>query len=399
MSIEDRVRRVLAEAVADEPALRGAPLEYASRHRRRRLVMAGAVAMALVVAAVVVVTAVRSREHPLPSTVSTKGWKTWTDAAGNLRLLYPPDWVVRPRSAGLIRIAPPEHAGRATADSPPFAVGVRAVAPGYYLGETTGVNLTRGRLPSGLAYVVYEEDPAALVPPTDAPAPSRNSAELPHRRTYTIDWGRSCHTGADGQPSCRPDLVMTGIMAASTPLWDRYRAVAEAIVSTIAPLSPTAPSPGDRTRPACRKDQWRLFHPGGWSYGDLAQRYVLEGGVEFVGGPPCHLRLMLRLEVLRLDGRRLPLPGNPSTTTVEGDLPEDRQAARQNATSMVPSPLNWYWGWREWCNRDMPQARMRVTAEGGAAITVPGPPSPSTPGEPDTGCRDRGRRSTVAPWP
>ncbi|HEX8863339.1 MAG TPA: hypothetical protein VGC06_30435 [Actinomycetes bacterium] len=399
MTIEDRVRRVLAEAVADEPALRGAPLEHARRHRRRRLVMAGAVAMALALAVVVVAAAVRSREHPLPSTVPTKGWKTWTDAAGNLRLRYPPDWVVRARSAGLIRIAPPEHAAGATADSPPFAVGVRAAAPGYYLGETLGVNLTRGRLASGQAYVVYDEDPAVLVPPTETPTPSRKPTELPRRRIYTIDWGRGCRPTANHQPSCRPSLVLSGIMAASTPLWDRYRAVAEVIVNTISPLNPTAPSSGDRTRPACRPDQWRLFHPGGWSYGDLAQRYVLGGGVRFVGGPPCHLRLTLRLEVLGSDGRRLPLPGNPSTTTIEGDLPDDRQSARQNTMSMAPSPLNWYWGWQEWCNRDMPRGTMRVTAEGGATISVVGPPSPSTPGEPDTGCRDRGRPSTIAPWP
>lgn len=78
MSVEDRVRRVLAEAVADEPPLRGAPLEHAHRHRRRRLVLAGAVAMVLVLAAVAVAAAVRSREHPLPSTSPTKGWKTIT---------------------------------------------------------------------------------------------------------------------------------------------------------------------------------------------------------------------------------------------------------------------------------------------------------------------------------
>jgi hypothetical protein len=396
VSIEDRVRRVLAEAVADEPALRGAPLEYARRRHRRRAVVAGAAAMALVLAAVAAVAVVRTRERPLPSTVSTKGWRTWTDTAGNLRFRYPPDWVVRQRSAGLVRIAPPEHAADAVADNPPFAVGVRAVARGYYLGETMGVNLTRGRLPGGQAYVVYEEDPVALVPPSEVPAASRDLAELPRRRVYSVDWGRSCRTAAGGQPRCDPDTVLTGIMAASTPLWDRYRAVAETIVGTLAPLSPTRPSYGDRSRPACRPEQWRLFHPGGGLYGDLAQRYVLEGGVRFLGGPPCHLRLALRLEVLRSDGRRLALPGNPSTTTVEGDLPEDRQAG---TTSVDPSPLNWYWGWQEWCNRDLPQGRMRVSAEGGATITVSGPPSPSTPGEPDTGCRDRGRPSTVAAFP
>ena len=47
MSIEDRVRRVLADAVADEPPLRGAPLEgITHRQRRSRSVLAGAIAMA-----------------------------------------------------------------------------------------------------------------------------------------------------------------------------------------------------------------------------------------------------------------------------------------------------------------------------------------------------------------
>jgi len=389
MTIEERVRRVLAAAVADEPSLRGAPLEHATR-RRRRPVMAGAVALALVLVAVVALAAVRTREHPLPSTISTTGWTTWTDTAGNRRFRHPPDWVVRPKGDGLVRVAPPEHAAGATADLPPFAVGIRAVARGYYIGEVMGVNLTRGRLQSGQPYVVYEEDPASLVPPPEVPATSRSLAELPRRRVYTIDWGRSCRP-ADGQRSCSPDLVMTGIMAASAPLWDRYRAVAETIVGTIEPVRPVAPSSGDRGRPACTSDQWRLFHPGGMLLGDLAQRYVLVGGVAFRGGPPCHLRLTLRLEVVGLDGRRLPLPGNPSTTTVEGDLPEDRHTEA--------SPLNWSWGWQEWCNRDLPEGRMRVSAGGGATITVPGPPSPSTPGEPDTGCRDRGRPSTVAPFP
>jgi hypothetical protein len=386
MTIEDRVRRVLAEAVADEPLLRSAPLEAALRRRRRRPVLAGAVALALVLVAAVAVAAVRSREHPLPTTISTRGWTTWTDTAGNLRFRHPPDWVVRQKRANLVRVAPPEQAGGVTADNPPFAVGILAAAPGYYLGETPGVHLTRGRLPSGQAYVVYQEDLTGSNPPAEV---------SPRRRIYTFDWGRSCR-GSGGAQRCGPDRVMAGIMAASTPLWDRYRAVAETIVATIQPVRPLAPSSGDPARPACQQDQWRLFHPGGWSYGDAAQRYVLEGGVAFRGGPPCHLRLTLRLEVLGPDGRRLPLPGNPSTTAVEGDLPEDRQLG---GGTVMPTPLSWYWGWQEWCNRDLPQGRMRVRAESGATITVPGPPAPGTPGEPDTGCRDRGRPSTVAPFP
>jgi hypothetical protein len=134
MTIEDRVRRVLGEAAADEPPVRGAPLEAALRRRRRRPILAGAVALALVLVAVVAMVAVRSREHRLPSTVSTKGWTTWTDTTGNLRFRHPPGWVVRQKRADLVRVAPPEQAGGVTADNPPFAVGVLAAAPGYYLG-------------------------------------------------------------------------------------------------------------------------------------------------------------------------------------------------------------------------------------------------------------------------
>jgi hypothetical protein len=195
MTIEDRVRRVLAEAVADEPPLRGAPLDHALRRRSRRPVVAGAVAMALVLA-VVALAAVRSRERPLPSTISTKGWTTWTDTAGNLRFRHPPGWVVRQKRADLVRVAPPEHAAGATADIPPFAVGVRAVTPGYYIGETPGVNLTRGRLPSGQGYVVYDDDPAALaIPPPDVSATTRALTEVPRRRVFSIDWA-----GAAGRP-------------------------------------------------------------------------------------------------------------------------------------------------------------------------------------------------------
>ena len=45
MTIEDRVRRVLTEAVANEPPLKGAPLNAAVRRRRRRPVLAAAAAL------------------------------------------------------------------------------------------------------------------------------------------------------------------------------------------------------------------------------------------------------------------------------------------------------------------------------------------------------------------
>ena len=79
MSIEDRVRQLLVDAVANEPPLRGAPLDAALRRRRRRPLVAGAVALALLLAAVVALAAVQARQRPLPSTISTKGWKTYTD--------------------------------------------------------------------------------------------------------------------------------------------------------------------------------------------------------------------------------------------------------------------------------------------------------------------------------
>ena len=139
--------------------------------------------------------------------------------------------------------------------------------------------------------------------------------------------------------------------------------------------------------------------PGGWSYGDRAQRYVLEGGIESLGGPPCHLRVELRLEVEKPAGRALALPGNPSTITVEGDLPEDAQKGGPNSSSVQGTPLNWYWAWQEWCNTGLPQATLRITAETGASITVPGPPLADPPEEPETGCQDRGRPSSIAPWP
>ena len=394
MTIDDRVRRVLEHAVAHEPPPRTAPLPAVRRRRRRRPVLAGAVAVILVLAAMAGLVAVRTTRQPLPSTDPTAGWKVFTDTTGNLRFRYPPDWVLRERQRGWWRIAPPDQATGMLKDQPPFAVGIRARSTGYYLGEQTGANLTRGRLASGQAYVVTEASGEIEVPP------GQKAPKLPRQRTYTIDWGRACTSGG-ANPGCRTQVVQAGMSAYphDTPLWDRHLAVGRAIVESIAPVTPVPPSSGDRTRPACRPDQWRLFHAGGWSYQDLAQRYVLEGGFKFLGGPPCHLALALRLDVEKPAGHPLPLPGNPSRTTVEGDLPEDQDPSTANVTIYQGSPLSWIWAWQEWCNKGLPQATLRITAETGAGITVPGPPKADPPEEPETGCQDRGRRSTIQPWP
>jgi hypothetical protein len=387
MTIEDRVRRVLTEAVANEPPPRGAPLQVAIRRRRRRPVLVGAVAVALALAVVAGLVAVRELRAPLPATDPTAGWTVYNDAARNLQLRYPPGWVLREREPGWVRIAPPDQAAGMLEDFPPFALGVRAPADGYYIGQV-GVEATRGRLPGGQAFFRVQEEYKAP------------DVELVRSWTYAIDWGRRCATGG-ATSGCRTQVVRAGVMAAgrSPALWDRHRATAELVVGTIAPLTPGLPSAGDRSRPACRADQWRLYHPGGWSYGDGAQRYVLEGGIESLGGPPCHLRLELRLEVEKPAGRRLPLAGNPSTQVIEGDLPEDGHVVQENVTSELVTPLAWRWGWQEWCNEGLPQATLRITPEAGNAITVPGPPLADPPEEPETGCEDRGRPSSIAPWP
>jgi hypothetical protein len=394
MTIEDRVRRVLADAAAGEPPPRSAPLAAVRRRRRRRPLLAGATALVLVVAAVAGLVAVRSGQRPLPSTDPTAGWKLYSDTARNLRFRYPPDWVVRERQPGWWRIAPPGQAAGMLKDQPPFAVGIRARAAGYYLGEQTGAGLARGRLASGQPYVVADESGKIEAPPGE------KAPKLSRQRAYTIDWGRACAGGGAGS-GCPTQVVRAGVSAypPDSPLWDRHLAAGQAIVGSIAPVTPLPPSSGDRARPACRPDQWRLFHPGGWSYQEGAQRYVLEGGFKFLGGPPCHLALALRLDVEKPAGHPMPLPGNPSRTTVEGDLPEDQDPSTANATIYQGSPLTWIWTWQEWCNQGLPQASLRITAETGAAITVPGPPKANPPEEPETGCKDRGRRSIIEPWP
>jgi hypothetical protein len=394
MTIEDRVRRVLTEAVAGEPPPKGAPLAAIRRRRRRRPLLAGATALILVLAAVAGLVALRSSHRPLPSTDPTAGWKVFSDTTSNLRFRYPPDWVVRERQPGWWRIAPPDQATGMLKDQPPFAVGIRTRSTGYYLGEQAGANLTRGQLASGQAYVVADESGEIEVPPGE------KAPKLSRQRTYTIDWGRACTSGG-ASPGCRTQVVQAGMSTYphDSPSWDRHQAAGQAIVESITPVTPVPPSSGDRTRPACRPDQWRLFHPGGWSYRDLAQRYVLEGGFKFLRGPPCHLSLALRLDVEKPAGHLLQLPGNPSRTTVEGDLPEDQDPSTANVTIYQGSPLTWIWAWQEWCNKGLPQASLRITADSGASITVPGPPKADPPLEPETGCQDRGRPSTIGPWP
>jgi len=390
MTIEDRVRRVLAEAVADEPSLRGAPLDHVLRRRRRRPVMIGAVAMALVLAAVVAVAAVRGAgTRPLPSTVSTTGWKAYTDVAGNLRFRYPPDWRVKAyqarsgRGPTYMTLVPP---GIAVPAMPPAAFQVSWQAgASFWIGEDwIGGTTSLGRLPDGRRYLRTVGDPVA--------------DRIPFA-SWSIDWGRPCLTGA---ARCRPHSVRFQVRAADGRLWDRYRAVAETIPTTVEQLRPTAPTVGDRGLPACRSDQWRLVWVEEWGVTNGYQGTVIQGGVRYRQGSRCHLRLTLRMAVEGEGGRALPVRGNPATTTVEGDLPVDG-IRRLSGSWVIDGAMMWRFVWDEWCNRGLPQATLRVTADGGATLAIPGmDPAPDerpprTPGPKP--CEDRGRPSVVAGWP
>jgi hypothetical protein len=121
------------------------------------------------------------------------------------------------------------------------------------------------------------------------------------------------------------------------------------------------------------------------------QGIVLQGGVQYRQGPRCHLRLTLRLAVADSGGRPLPVRGNPASTTVEGDLPVDG-IQRLSGSWVIGGAMMWRFMWREWCNRGLAQASVRVTADG-ASLTVPG--MDSAPDEPPP----RGPRAGALPGP
>jgi len=410
MTIEDRVRRVLTEAVADEPPPKGAPLQVAIRRRRRRPVLVGAAALLLVLAAVVSLVAVRDRNGPGPVTpadttappttappttvVSTAGWKTFTDAAHNLRLRYPPDWVVRRRHAeGTVTLAPPEHAAKALAQWPPAAVTVTA-GGGYYVGEVPEPGFTRGRLQGGQAYLRFESDPAQMEAWPGQPKPAANVADRPREGTFSVDWGRDCK--GIGPHRCGPHGLTVTIYAGSTALWNRYLAVAEAIVGSAEPVTPTRPSSGDRGLPACRPDQWRVIWTGEQGYAG-SQRFFVSGGIQRLKGPRCHLRARMELLVRRA-GRTLPVPGNPAAKLVEGDLPEDGIVKESGSWVMRGGPLFWSFYWNEWCNKGLEGSTgLRLTAANGQRISIPGPEPAGAGG--GSVCQDRGRPSRLAAWP
>jgi hypothetical protein len=411
MRSDEELRRVLARPDLPWPDETGAYERFLRRRVRRDRVMAAAAGLALVTmlgTAVVVARQLpqdRAPVGPPPTTspttaststmVSTNGWKTYTDAAHNLRFRYPPDWVVRRRhQEGMVTLAPREHARRMLAMWPPFAVTVGA-GGGYYVGEAPEPGMTVGRLPGGQAYLRFE----AEVDPSTGPGVPTSTAPGAARRAkvagYSIDWGRDCKGVKPYR--CGPHGVLVNIQAADPALWERHLAAAEAIVRSARPVTPTRPSHGDRSRPACRPNQWRVV----WSeeYGFAGpQRLFLSGGVQYLGGGPCHLRTRLELLVER-DGRRLPLPGNPATRTLEGDLPEDGITKDGGSLVMRGGPLFWSFIWDEWCNKGLEGPTLRLSAPNGQRLRIGDPAPAATPSPAFRGCQDGGRPSRLSPWP
>ena len=408
--LDARLQRLAAEATRDVTA---PDLEVIVRRGRRRYalsgpVLAGAVALVLVLAAVVALAAVRGRTDrppvaPAPTTaptstiVSADRWKTYTDAAHNLRFRYPPDWVVRRRhQEGMVTLAPPEQARRMLAYPPTFAVTLGA-GGGYYIGEATEPGMTRGRLPGGQPYLRWESEVDPSTRPGVTASTTSSAAGRARVVGYSIDWGRDCKGVKPYR--CGPHGVNVTIHANDAALWNRYIAAAEGIVHSARPVSPTRPSSGDRSLPPCRPDQWRVVWPGEHGFAG-AQRFFLSGGVQSLGGLRCHLRARLELRIQR-DGRRLPLAGNPSARTVEGDLPEDGMTKDGGSWVMRGGPLFWSFSWDEWCNKGLEGPTLQLSAPNGQRLRIGGP-DPATNASPSPafgGCQDRGQPSRLAPWP
>jgi hypothetical protein len=388
MTIEDRVRRVLTDAVATEPPPRGAPLQVAQRRRRRRPVLLGATAVVLVLAAVIGLVAVRRSDRPIVpaaptlTTLPTAGWPEVVDNAGNFRFRYPPGWEARRIRGGLWALTP-RGIPRDDQGLPDVEVRVTSArslwrSHGYWQGTPPEV----GRTPAGQAYLLTFSTPGQY-------------------GTYFVDWGRGC-AGPAAPGSCRPLSVQVEFRSfTGTPSWDRYRAEVQTVVGTLRQLRPTAPTVGDRSRPACRADQWELVHP------DVAVTVqghpvlVVPVGVGFRGGPPCHLRAPVSMAIQQ-DGRLLEVRGNPAPATIELDLPEDALPATYRGSDEDRMLLTWVWD--RPCKRPQPPGRpvgirrfnlVFGDQRGRRLLAV------SNIGQgPETGvCGDRGRPSVLFAWP
>ena len=358
MTFEEQVRRMFAEAVAVQPAPSVAPFEgTVRRQRRRRLRVAAAIATALLLAAAVAVAGIgelgsRPALPPVAPAVPAvpAGWKTFQSSAYNLRFAYPPDWVVGEQGGFVVvprGLAGPGGAKPSPAE--PFTLALALSTDHYLFVIQNGAQVTPGRLAGGRAFIRWSEVSSGV-----------------RATNYNIDWGRDCIGGAR---YCGSHSITAAFQAANRALLDRYGPTAERIIGTLAPIRPTLASTGDPARPACRPDQWRPVFASRSKSALDRPRWVIAGDVEYLQGPACHLQLTLRLTVERADGTAIAVPGTPSQLTVTADLPEDGGSSRQ----FMRTATMWFWGWDNWCRQPLPQARVRVTADGGASTTRPLP--------------------------
>jgi hypothetical protein len=390
MTIEDRVRRVLAEAVADEPPPRGSPLQAAIRRRSSRPVLVGAAALLLVLAAVVSLVAVRRLDRVVPATpttptlttLPTTGWPEVTDDAGNFRFRYPPGWEANRIRKGLWALAP-RGIPRDDQGLPEFEVRVTSArslwrSQGYWQPSTAEI----GRLPAGQAYLLTWHVPAQY-------------------GTYFVDWGRRC--GKPAAPgSCRPYSVQVEFRSfTGRPPWDRYRAQVQALVASLRKLRPTAPTVGDRSRPACRAEQWELARPDVLFSPSPEPVLAVPVGVHFRGGRPCHLRAPVSMAIQQ-EGRLLEVPGNPAPATIELDLPEDALPATylgHEEDRMLQT-----WVWDRPCQSPRPPSRpIRIrrfnlffSDERGRQLLAV---NNIGQGSEDPTCGDPGQPSVLKAWP
>ncbi|HEX8862902.1 MAG TPA: hypothetical protein VGC06_28185 [Actinomycetes bacterium] len=354
------------------------------REPRRRAALVAGVALAVLVASVVpAVLARRAAQSPVPDLGNPatnpvpRDWKQYRDTRQNYSFRYPPGWVVKPNGVfpGQAMILPPESA------AVPLSAEAEARLP-FFMTAANG----------NFYYAAY----AALYPPGTSgrlpggrPFLQTGEPEPPGQRfsRYIIDWGRFCLTDPRPDPGtpatdCGAHALLVTI-SGKTALWDRYHAIATTIVRSMAPLRKTRPSAGDRSRPACRPDQWTIALPNGWSFGTAGDghgmtTWHISGGIRYLRhGPPCHLRLRVQATAENPDGTPLRVPGTPAATSIEGDLPEDGSGPTSpsvSTPSIPESPLQWNFHWENWCRQPLGQARVRIAA-GGRSATQPAPES------------------------
>ena len=172
-------------------------------------------------------------------------------------------------------------------EQPRFGVSVDA-GPQFWIGEDWFGTTTLGRLPGGQSYLRTASDPTNT---TGWQRPPPAVIDRPRNATWSIDWGRPC---LGGDARCVPHSVRVNLQAADGRLWDRYRAVAETMPTTLEQLRPTKASVGDRGLPARQRTAIVLRY-----YLDLPEAEV----ARLLGVPPGTVKSWTHRGLARLRDR------------------------------------------------------------------------------------------------